>query len=871
MKKLISILFLVIFALQLPAQANIDVFNDVPEQQFNREAIEYLKTNKIVQGYKSGDYKPENRINRAEFTKILVEAQYKEDEINNCISENVKANLNYVYFPDIKREDWFAKYVCIAKANKIIDGYPDGNFKPSNYINFAEASKIISEALDIKEDKSETNGEWFAGYIKGLEKKKAIPSTIQFFDKNISRGEMAELIWRLKENKTDKISTNYDELTSDFPKIQSCEALKEKFIEYQSYNNIMPVLYRGGIVEDSMEMVKSMPASIAPEADFAESNSGSNSYSETNVQVKGVDEADIIKNDGKYIYLIKNNTVRIFQAYPANEMKEVSSIEFDIRNFNPNELYISDNKLIAIGNSYKEYNFPQPIPMGKMMMPYPYHGARTQVFIYDISDKSNPKEMRSIAYDGNYKTSRRVGDNLYLILNENANVWRINDVKNGEDLLPKFQEGNGDVQDITECGNIHYFPGYERPNYLIISSININDSKKEIKNEVYLGSSDNVYSSRVNLYIATNRMNYDRYTDRSERENKRKTTIYKFALNDGDVEFKSRGSVPGKILNQFSMDAYIDNFRIATTTGNTWNEKNPSESNVYILDKDMKIVGQLEGLAPGERIYSTRFMGEKLYMVTFKQVDPLFVIDLKNPKLPKLLGKLKIPGFSDYLHPYDTNHIIGFGKDTGVNKWGNTTIRGVKMALFDVSDASNPKQKFTEIIGDQGTYSELLNNHKALLFDKDKKILAFPIRINEKVNSKSLQCTSYRYSDCPNKCQKRCIPSSCTEDNEGRAICTDDCGGLGSCMDPNYERYETTFSGALVYNIDLKNGFKERGRISHYNNEDIDKMGNYWPHNYEKNIQRIIYIGKNLYTISQGLIKASDINTIEEKNKVEIK
>lgn len=263
-------------------------------------------------------------------------------------------------------------------------------------------------------------------------------------------------------------------------------------------------------------------------------------------------------------------------------------------------------------------------------------------------------------------------------------------------------------------------------------------------------------------------------------------------------------------------------------------------------------------------------MGERLYMVTFRQIDPLFVIDLKDPENPKVLGKLKIPGFSDYLHPYDKDHIIGFGRDTGATQWGGATIRGFKMSLFDVSDVENPEQKFVEYIGDQGTYSELLNNHKALLFDKEKELLAFPIRINEKVTPEEMECEKYRYSTCAYPCYKRCIPSSCTEDDEGRAVCTDDCEGLGSCTPPAYDRYTTTFSGAVVYTLNETDGFVERGQITHYDDEDILKMGNYWPYSYEKNIQRIIYIGDYLYAISQGKITANDMDDTDEIDSVDI-
>jgi len=173
------------------------------------------------------------------------------------------------------------------------------------------------------------------------------------------------------------------------------------------------------------------------------------------------------------------------------------------------------------------------------------------------------------------------------------------------------------------------------------------------------------------------------------------------------------------------MDEHNNTFRIATTTGDMW--RNTSKNNVYILDEDLKVLGKLEGLAEGERIYSTRFAGDRMYMVTFRQVDPLFVIDTSNPRAPELKGMLKIPGYSTYLHMVDENHILGFGYDTEVNQWGGTVNGGLKISMFDVSNVNKPKETFTEIIGKSGTYSELLYNHKALMFSLNKGLMAFPV------------------------------------------------------------------------------------------------------------------------------------------------
>jgi len=490
-----------------------------------------------------------------------------------------------------------------------------------------------------------------------------------------------------------------------------------------------------------------------------------------------------------------------------------------------------------------------------------------KVFVFDLSTDRRLADMsREVAFDGDYFTSRRIGDQLYMVLNLYPYSWAWGEVNNGADILPTMRDGDKAAEVMADCEDVRYFPGRNDPNYLIVTSFDITDSDSTINREVILGSSENVYSSSTDLYVANSFVDYDYFSDWDWRFDEAKSHVYRFKLNGDKIEFVARGEVPGRSLNQFSMDQYDNHFRIATTTGDVWNDMNPSENNVYVLDEGMNQVGELEGLAPGERIFSTRFLGKRLYMVTFEQVDPLFVIDLENPKLPRVLGKLKIPGFSDYLHPFDENHLIGFGKETSLDK-DNVQIEGFKMSLFDVSDVKNPKQKFVEVIGDSGTSSELLYNHKALLFDKERGLLSFPIQIVEKMTPQNLQCDDYTLSTCPGTCVEACVSSSCTEDG----LCTDDCADLpGSCVAPTYDQYETTFSGAVVYDIDVENGFTERGRISHVTEEEKLKYGMEWPYFYGNTVQRIVRIGEVLYTVAQGGVKASDIQTIDGLNYVEL-
>jgi uncharacterized secreted protein with C-terminal beta-propeller domain len=262
------------------------------------------------------------------------------------------------------------------------------------------------------------------------------------------------------------------------------------------------------------------------------------------------------------------------------------------------------------------------------------------------------------------------------------------------------------------------------------------------------------------------------------------------------------------------MDEHNGFFRIATTG----NDKDYQQTNnLFILDETLSPAGSITGIAPEERIYSVRFMGKKGYMVTFKQVDPLFSFDLSDPYKPVLTGALKIPGYSDYLHPYDENHLIGFGKDT-VEYNGAALYQGMKLSMFDITDPEDPIEMFTEIIGGRGTESELLHNHRALLFDRAKDLLAFPVTVFAPLKDKN--ATPFDYG---------------------------------------------TFSsqGAYVYGVDLKTGFKLRGEITHLSKEDILKSGN-WGGDDSKYVKRMVYIGDTLYTVSDRMIRANSLKDLKQ-------
>ena len=659
-----------------------------------------------------------------------------------------------------------------------------------------------------------------------------------------------------EQNQLNRFSS-YEELTN--------------FLKQNSDNN----QYFGGIFarSDAMDNTLTMTTGAAessPQTTSDSQTSKATDFSTTNIQVEGVDEADFIKNDGKYIYLVSNNKLFIVNAYPAESMEILSEIELNSYSQN---IYINDNKLIVLTNDhspiYKTFA-PEVSCIGPGCSPS-YSTPKTIISIYNIEDKENPELENTFTVDGNYMNSRMIGDYIYTISTKYINT-----------ISPELpiSTTNG-VAEPIRASEIFYFD-YPDTNYVFttIASINIKDQK--LNSEVYLtGGTNTIFVSQDNIYLTyqkrinqkyylenyveevalpilpgnlDNQINEIQDSDIREYEKQgqirkiifdyslsltgqekadfdkelmtiteefetniqkqmEKTVIHKINIDKEDINYQGSGEVPGRVLNQFSMDEYNNNLRITTTTGNTWQDT--SLNHLYILDKDLEIIGSVEDLAKGERIYSTRFLENRAYVVTFKQVDPLFVIDLTNPTEPEVLGYLKVTGFSNYLHPYDENHIIGIGKEA--TEQGRA--QGVKVALFDVTDVKNPVEVSKYEVGKEWSDafksysdSEALFDHKAFLFDKEKGLLVLPI-------------TYTKYTD------------------------------------NNWQSYEY-FQGAYVFNINLQ-GISLKGKITH------DK-GNESNQRWNNQVRRSLFMDDTIYTISNSIIQANHLNTLEEINQIDL-
>lgn len=673
--------------------------------------------------------------------------------------------------------------------------------------------------------------------------------------------------------------------------------------DYYAYGGVRGIAKGFGIAEEATYEADASNAVPSPSSQsLTGGDGGASEFSETNIQVEGVDEADIVKNDGKYIYVISGKKVVIIDAYPAENAKILSEIEFDEQ---PIEIFINKDKLVVFVQKY-DYDSKSRY----------YYGSRTKtnVIIYDISDRENPKLAQEIKTDGRYFDSRMIGDYVYVIINEPIHyypcpIYREGVVGTAKEIIDSCVEQDIKVPETVIESNertITYkkFPDiyyWDVPDYsyrfTTILAINTEDAEEINRKLFVMSDAQDMFVSLDNIYITrTKWMSYREiqekiyeeiiipnlpdeirdeikeiensnksfYIKKLERtlivkeylvnldedeleefeekiaakteelqkdfeKNREQTIINKIAIKNGKVTPKASGSVPGRVLNQFSMDEYRENFRIATTAGRaTWSDREGSTNNVYVLDGELKIIGKLEDLAPGESIYSARFMGDRCYLVTFVKIDPLFVIDLSNPKKPEVLGKLKIPGYSDYLHPYDENHLIGIGKEAVEAKEGDFSwYQGVKLSLFDVSDVSKPKEIDKYEIGDRGTESYALRDHKAFLFSKSKNLLVIPILLAEIDEEK------YPGGTSPN----------------------------------TYGDY--VWQGAYVFELTAEDGFELKGRVTHADSEQFIKSGWYYRES-ETSVKRSLYMDDVLYTISDAKIKMNNLRGLMEINEVKL-
>ncbi len=650
---------------------------------------------------------------------------------------------------------------------------------------------------------------------------------------------------------------------------------------FSSYDELKDFLNNTGSVSvygdgygDRYTITGEIPAPTAAELS---GETQTNDYSTTNIQVAGVDEADTIKTDGQYLYVIGNNSqvLYILNADPQNA-KVLSKIW--LNNTYLSGIYLSSDgsKLAVLGNQYVPYNYMvREAPNSEVfLMPW-YQSSTNFVYVYDVQNKAAPVLTRNFTMSGSYVNSRLIGNYLYDIVSENAFLV------DGVAVLPTiFTESSASNVAAT---SIYYANGTgSYYSYTTVAAIDIMNADVAPTNmTIMMGNTGNIYVSQENIYITYPVMNYETITQTTTdststvRENKTDeinilpepimirpvwegTAIYRIQIAQNSMTFAAQGNVTGSVLSQYSMDEYNGYFRIATTS-HTYNSNwwTTPQNNLYVLDSDLKAVGQIENLASGETLHAARFMGSRCYLVTFEQVDPLFVIDLTVPTNPLVLGNLTIPGYSDFLQPYDETHLIGIGQEVDasidadkVHEPGAiyyTAILGLKVALFDVSDVAHPQEISKVVIGDRGTTSDAQYDAKAILFNAQRNLLVLPVDLYQLVNSSGME----------------------TKDTDSVTPLRDDPA-------VSIEQYpQFVWQGVYIFDVSVDGGIVVQGNVSQLDNADallanpsLAAQSSYMWVNYDQFITRSMYIGDVLYTFSSSAVQLNSLSDFSLITKV---
>jgi uncharacterized secreted protein with C-terminal beta-propeller domain len=550
---------------------------------------------------------------------------------------------------------------------------------------------------------------------------------------------------------------------------------------------------------------------------------GDEAFSTTNLQEMGVDESDVLKSDGTYFYIAADTAVRVVRAAPVAELAAVASLDLGDR---VDALYLlpSENLLLALSTAYGGWGLERP----EILSWPPYYTRSTStVHQIDISDPAAPAVVRSVELDGVIADSRLIGTRLTLILTVLPDLPEPNQAVELEDVMPQ-------IRSETSAATVANWDQWLRPanpdGYAMTAVITLNatDIDNSLGSTVVLANAGTIYASTESLYLTDT--DYNVAADLREQ-----TIIHKFTFDDdGVANYVASGQVPGRLLNQFSLDEQDGILRVAThvaawsvgifgepagvdvavaaapgadggaadDTAQASNPTTPPYNAVFTLaeaGEDLEIQGSVLGIAPGERIYSARFLVDHGFLVTFRQIDPLFVLDLADPASPQVVGELKVPGYSDYLHPLGTDRLIGVGRsaDDGFPD-------ALQISLFDVSDWTAPTAITQETIGGYGSYADASYTHKAftLIERGGETLLALPAVVTSETNP----------------------------------FISDD-----------------AFRGVLCFTVDSDTGFAEMGRLA-----TLDAGETWWLEHW----RRAAFIGDQLYTVTPTGVRTAPLDDL---------
>lgn len=481
---------------------------------------------------------------------------------------------------------------------------------------------------------------------------------------------------------------------------------------------------------------------MSESADDTSSNSAAVSevFSDTNTRTEGVGEADIVKTDGTYLYILRDgeNQISIVDV-SRKEMKHIANIQCEAGSL-IREFYVKDQKAVLFLNVEKTETTKERDEV--------YIGSETQVATYDLRDAKNPKLVNAISQSGDYYSSRIVGDYIYTFSH-----YSVYPEQNTVDEYIPYVNNELLVKDAI------YMEEVACNQYMIITSMNLKDAGKIVDKKAVFTSSGECYVSGENIYIyeALSNTSLIRLNHEERKTDTIQTEIRKLSYKDGVIKGIATGVVDGYLKDSFCIDEYKGNLRLVTTI----DARDTMTNSVYVLNEKLEKIGEINGIAQDERVYSARFFGETGYFVTYRETDPLFSVDFSDPANPRIIGKLKIPGFSEYLHPYGDGLLLGIGMDVD-EEVGIT--EGVKVSMFDISNPEDVKEVDTYTIEDRYG-ADLFRDYKAVLVDEEKNVIGFScygnyenyyifgyckedgfeLQMNEEVNGNSYMCTRGLY------------------------------------------------------------------------------------------------------------------------------
>ena len=589
-----------------------------------------------------------------------------------------------------------------------------------------------------------------------------------------------------------------------------------------------PVMLLGGVVNGVAGVAVANGAAVAaPEAASASTPSSSPSFTGTNVQVQGVDEPDLVKTDGTHLFVATNGTgsisgvnpggpmipvgsevpgsssnasVTIMNAYPTSSMGVLSTVTLPGSQILGIE--VSTNRLAVVDQRYTNSSY-------------------IGLLLFDTTNLSSPKLMDNMTIEGSYVGSRLAGGYIYEIVQQPS--YQFDSQGNATGVLPRVST-NGDTSELPPT-SVYYTPGsIQISAYTMVVSMSMASGAQSTLS-VLTGLSSTVFVSTSNIYVVYT--NYREYANADDIPGdaftggaispviqESNSTIFRASYSNGTVAVQAVGSVPGSVLNQFSMNEYDGYFQVATSRFATIDGSATRSDDVYVLNQGMNQVAALQNIAPGENLYAVRFVGDMGYVVTFEQVDPLFAISFATPTQPVILSALKVNGYSDYLQQLFPGYLIGVGKNTVAASNGDFAYYlGLKLSLFHVEANGTSSDVQDYLIGDRGTDSPVLTNHLAFTWDAADNITVIPVLL-------------YKVAD--------------NQTSEG---------GIPPYGNPVWQ-------GAYVVKVSTS-GFTLLGTVSQY------PAGMNYGDSPNNNLQidRSVIIGNVLYTISGSEVMASDLTS----------